>query len=209
MKTLFIPAKSDIEIKLPKNVLEKLPEKIGLVTTIQHLHKLNDVKRQFKKAHIGGQILGCDTGLAEKISNKVDAFLYIGTGKFHPMEVYRKTKKNVFIYNPISKTLSKVDKKEIERMEKRKKGALLKFLSAKEIGVLVSTKSGQRNMKAVEILKKKYKEKNFYIFLFNTLDFNELENFNFVEVWVNTACPRIIDDWEKFNMPVTNFDELL
>ena len=31
------------------------------------------------------QILGCDTTAAEKIKDKVDAYLYIGTGKFHPI----------------------------------------------------------------------------------------------------------------------------
>jgi len=33
-----------------------------------------------------------------------------------------------------------------------------------------------------------------YMFLGNEV--RDLENFNFIEVWVNTACPRIADDVE-------------
>jgi len=40
----------------------------------------------------------------------------------------------------------------------------------------------------------------------DTLDFSQLENFNFVECFVNTACPRLIDDYDKFHKAILNID---
>ena len=45
--------------------------------------------------------------------------------------------------------------------------------------------------KALE-LKKKLKEKKCYIFVSDMINENELENFPFIQAWVNTACPRIV-----------------
>lgn len=193
MKTLFIEAKSNIEIKIPAGELKKLPKKVGIITTIQHLHKLDSIKKQLKKAVIGGQILGCKVHSAERIKNKVDAFLYIGSGKFHPIAVALKTEKDVFVFNPNTKKMKKLDKEIIKSYTDRRRGALIKFLSSKNIGILVSTKTGQMNIKRALELKKK-KDKNYYLFAFDTVRFDELENFPFIQCWVNTACPRIADE---------------
>ena len=77
-----------------------LPKKVGLVTTVQHKHELKKIKELIektgKKTVIGGQILGCDVNAAKKIKSKVDAFLYIGSGEFHPLGVALETNKKVF-----------------------------------------------------------------------------------------------------------------
>jgi len=67
---------------------------------------------------------------------------------------------------------------------------LMKFYSADNIGILVSTKPGQNNLKEAIELKKKLK-KNCYIFVSDMINEAELENFPFIQAWVNTACPRI------------------
>ena len=53
MKTLFIEARSNIDIKIPKIAYSKLPTNIALFTTVQHIHKIRDVKNQLIK-EIGG-----------------------------------------------------------------------------------------------------------------------------------------------------------
>ena len=63
---------------------------------------------------------------------------------------------------------------------------------------MVSLKPGQNNFKKAAEWKLKLKGKNCYIFAFDTLDFNQIENFPFIECWVNTACNRILDDYDKF-----------
>ena len=71
---------------------------------MQHKHELKKVKEIIEKAGknavIGGQILGCDVNAAKKIKNKVDAFLYIGSGEFYPLGVALETGKKVIIANP-------------------------------------------------------------------------------------------------------------
>ncbi len=203
METLFIEAKSNIDVKLSKEQIAKLPKKIGIAATIQHLHKIKDVQKQIHGSLIAGQVLGCSAEPAEKIKSKVDAFLYIGTGKFHPVWIAVRTGKDVFCYNPMSKKLSKVGKSEVEKYSKRKKASLVKFLSADKVGILVSTKPGQNRMKdAVELSKRKGKE--YFLFAFDTLNTLDLENFPFIQCWVNTACPRIAD--EKAN--IVNIDDI-
>ena len=60
------------------------------------------------------------------------------------------------------------------------------------------------------MLEKRYADKKFYYFIDNVVSFDQLENFNFIEVWVNTACPRVgFDDQEKFAKGVINLNDAL
>lgn len=220
MKKLFIEAKYNGKIELDNNSIKKLPDKIGLVSTVQFADSLGLVKKQIekiknKKALIGkskqkyaGQVLGCDVSSAEKIAKEVDCFLYVGAGNFHPVEIAVKTKKPVFKFNPFSKKFEKMDEKEIEKIEKRKKGAYLKFLSSENIGILVSTKYGQNKINEAIEFKTKLKNKNCYILIFDTLDLNQIENFNFIDCFVNTACPRLREDFDSISKPLVNLEDL-
>ena len=65
------------------------------------------------------------------------------------------------------------------------------------------------SLKKAQELEKTYPDKKFYLLLFVTLDFSQLENFNFIECFVNTACPRIaIDDASGWKKPIVNPNEL-
>jgi 2-(3-amino-3-carboxypropyl)histidine synthase len=203
MKTVFIEAKSDADIRLSREQLAQLPKKTGIATTIQHLHKIKEARKQIKGGIIAGQVLGCDISAAEKIKNKVNAFLYIGSGEFHPLGIAIGTGKEVFCFNPFTKKMSKIGKKDIEKYNKRKKTSLIKFLSAEKVGILVSTKPGQNRMKDALKLSKR-KDKEYFIFAFDTLNEPDLENFPFIQCWVNTACPRIADN--KAN--IINIDDV-
>ena len=189
MKTLFIPAKSKIDISIVLKKV-KIKGKLGLITTAQFLQQLPKAKKVLKNSIIAGQILGCNVSAAEKIKNKVNAFLYIGSGKFHPIQAAIKTNKPVYIANPNTNEFSKISKEEIERKKREQKGKLLRFLSSEKLGILVSTKPGQNNLKKALSLQKKLKKESF-IFMFNTLNIEELENFRDIDCWINTACPRI------------------
>ena len=189
METLFIEAKSGLDLaEVLKKV--KVKGKVGLVTTVQHLHKLKDAKKIIKDSIIGGQILGCDVSAAERIKDKVDVFVYIGTGAFHPLGVALKTGKDVIVANPLTNQVSKVSKKDIENYRKKVKGLYLRFLNAKKIGILVSTKPGQHHLRQALELQKKLKKPS-YIFLANNFSENDLENYPDIDIFINTACPRI------------------
>lgn len=189
MKLFHIHAKSTVDVKLPEEFLKKLPKRIGIVTTIQHLHRIDDVVRQ-TKGILAGQVLGCNASQAVKVNKNVDAFLFVGSGEFHPINVALKTGKPVWLWNPVSKNFGLLDEKLIEKYNKLKQGKLAKFMNSGKIGIIVSTKMGQKNlMRAYELLKKTDKE--YYLFACDEVNVSEFENFNFIEFWVNTACPRI------------------
>ena len=97
--TLFIEAFSKIDIKkdLEKS-LDYLKDysRIGLVTTTQHLHLLNEIKDFLednkKEVILGsststrkGQVLGCNFSSIKNL--EVDVILFIGTGNFHPLGI--------------------------------------------------------------------------------------------------------------------------
>ena len=205
MKTIFIEARSDADI-MPavREAFRFLSPKsrVAIVGTIQHLHKLKEAKKFLEdnkiEADIAGQVLGCSV---PRIPASAGQILYIGSGKFHPIGIFLKTKKEVIAADPLTNSVSRITAKDVEALEKRRKGALLKFLTSDSIGILVSTKPGQTNVqggrKKIEALKKKYKSKKFYMFAFDTLQASYLENFPFIQCWVNTACPRLFEDFEK------------
>ena len=216
MKRLFIEAKYLETIELPLDLINELPEEIAIFSSVQFLDSLKGIKKQleedgkkvllFKPKHCqyDGQLLGCSI---DKFNAK--SFLYIGDGKFHPKALMIKNDADVFSYNPFNKQYCKIVDKDIEQMQKKIKGGILKFLVSDNIGVLISIKPGQYEVKGAEKLREKYPDKNFYFLMFDTLDFNSLQDFNFLDCYVNTACPRMIDDWDKFDRPLVNVKDLL
>jgi len=210
MKRLFIETKYEGELRILESIVKKLPKTIVLAMPVQFLDNLNSIKEQLEKAgkkvilfkglhgKYPGQILGCDV---YEFKEKCDGFLYIGDGKFHPTALLYTNQKPIYVYNPFNEKLEILDKNHLEKLEKRKKGQLAKFLSSDNIGILVSTKPGQNQSKLVEELREKLEKKGKHVFVFlaNNIDFNSLENFNFIDVWINTACPRIIEDFKSLN----------
>jgi 2-(3-amino-3-carboxypropyl)histidine synthase len=182
---------------------------VGLVATAQHLNRLDDV-REFlesmgKKVEAGGQILGCRQENALKLD--AECYLYIGSGRFHPLGVALKTDKPVFILNPLSGVLDQVTEAEKRKWLGRRKGAMARALESNTFGIMVSTKDGQYSMKKAMEIKKKLKAKGREAFIFaaDELSPNNLLPFR-VDCWVNTACPRIEGD--EYNRPVVNAEEL-
>lgn len=182
MKILHIKAESKTNLEVLKKV--KIKGKFGILTTIQHLNQVKKIK--LKNGIFLSQMLGC---YIPKKSN-LNSYLYIGTGKFHPIEIALETKKPVYIANPLTNKFYKLDQKEITDYQKKLKGKLSKFYSSKKIGIIISTKPGQLNLKQALNFQKNLKKESFF-FLANNINEQELENFQDIDCWVNTACPRI------------------
>jgi 2-(3-amino-3-carboxypropyl)histidine synthase len=190
MKILHIHAKAQKDIvQVLKKV--KLSGKIGLASSIQYLHKLPEAQKLIKNSIIAGQILGCDASKAKAIASQVDCFLFIGSGIFHPVRIAIETNKQVYLANPETNEFGMLPQKDIDDMRKSIRGKLSKLYSAEKIGILVSTKPGQHNMKKAFDIRNMFPEKESFIFIFNTLNDSEFENFRDIEFWVNTACNRI------------------
>jgi 2-(3-amino-3-carboxypropyl)histidine synthase len=210
MQKLFIETKYEKEVTLPQTLLEQLPTEIILAVPVQFMDSLESIKGQLEKVNKKvtlfkskhgkhpGQILGCDV---HKQENSSEAFLYVGDGKFHPTALLYRNNQLVYCYNPFNDQIELLDQKYLETIKKRKKGQLAKFISSKNIGILATTKPGQNQNKIIEQLREKLenKDKTVYVFIANEINFQSLENFNFIESWINTACPRIVEDFKCLN----------
>lgn len=212
MKTLFIPAKRKLKLDKKKvlNLFEKLPNNLVLFYSIQYEDYSKKIKQELTKNSFNiqeiKQVLGCSslTNKKIKIPNNSEAIVLIGSGSFHALNLSLQTSLPVYILEENS--IKKVDKKQAERIKKNKDLAYKKFLGSKTIGVFISTKPGQQRMKRALELKEKYSEKEFYFFTSNNFNLNETENFPEIQMWVNTACPRI--DLDFFEKNVINLDDL-
>ena len=218
MRVHHIPVRRNDPIDVPREWLASLPTTLVLATTAQFLHQLPTLTTQleaagktvitYKPRHTfhAGQILGCST----ETMNEGDAFIYIGEGLFHPQALAYANEKDVYCYDPVSQRASMIDRSEIEQRKKIRTAGIARFYHAKNIGVLLSTKSGQKDEMAVKKLREEFPDKQFYTFLGNTLGLEHLEDFPFVDVWLNTACPRIgYDDIYKTEKPLINAEDVL
>src|SRR3989338_1263440 len=192
MKVLFVDARASFDItELKKKICSKFKKgRFSLVTNVQFLPQLEEIRKILPNSIVAGQVVGCNVLNTVKIKEKVDAFIYIGSAYFYPIEIAAKTKMPVYIANPLTNEVSLVSKKEVEEYKKKKKGKILKFLSVKKIGILVSTKPGQENMKLALLIKEKLNKES-VIGISNTLNPDSLENFSDIEYWINTSCSRI------------------
>lgn len=204
MKIIFIEARKKLcKFNIDTKDAKKLPKKIGLISTVQYISFLPSIKKELEKkgkkisiakgtlAKYKGQILGCDINAAKKLSD-VDAFLFIGSGKFHAEQVALATNKQVFILQPENNRIYKIKEEDILKLKARKKAALANFLAAEQVGILVSIKPGQENLrKALNVKKELHKKgRKAFIFLADVINISELENFSCKGLaWLNAACP--------------------
>jgi len=224
--TIYVEARATmnvnaaVETALP--VLENW-QKIGLTTTVQHVQTLDDVKeillRAGKTVVIGdagrlnypGQVIGCDYSNAKSIANDVEAFLFIGGGKFHALGVALSTSKPTIVADPYEKRAYSVDK-EAEKIIKQRWASIEEAKKAKVFAVLVGLKSGQKKLEEALDVKKKLEEsgKTACLFVAKEVTPEVLMEFPTVEAYVNTACPRVsLDDASKFQKPVLTLNEAL
>ncbi len=173
--------------------------RIGLVTSVQHLHMLDEVssklKAEGKEPVVGGQVLGCWTVNAERIKNNVDALLFVGSGVFHLLGI--ETNKKVYVMDLETQKIRSVD---TSLLEKKRYANIYNAKDAKTFAILVSTKSGQRNLtgnaeKIASYLRER--DKKALILVMDEIKDEKLLGIK-VDAFINTACPRLMDDeWSK------------
>jgi 2-(3-amino-3-carboxypropyl)histidine synthase len=224
--TVYIEARAAINVD---NVVEKaLPmlekwRKIGLTTTVQHVQTL-DVAREIllragKTVMIGdagrlnypGQVVGCDYSNAKSIAKDVEAFLFIGGGRFHALGVALSTAKPTIVADPYEERVYSVNE-EANKIIKQQWAMIQEAEKAKNFAVLVGLKPGQRKLEEALKIKQKLEEKGKKACLLAAREITPelLMEFPTVEAFVNTACPRIsMDDPSKFKKPVLTVNEVL
>ncbi len=177
---------------------------IGLFCSIQYVPALKMVKEYLekygKKAYVyksqkhEGQVLGCRVYAGKAIEDKVDCFLYVGGGKFHPLGLALITEKPVFSLD--------VERNDIISLEPEKKKYLqkkawhdYKLKEAKVVGITVSWKQGQNRIEEAMRVKEKLESegKEVHILAFDTIAKSKTIGMKF-DVILNLVCPRMDDE---------------
>ena len=220
--TIFIEAFSKIDIKkdLEKS-LEHLKgySRIGLVTTTQHLHLLNETKDYLedngKEVILGsspstrkGQVLGCNFSSIKNLD--VDVILFIGSGNFHPLGIKLFSNTPVLALDPYNSEIRSMDEY-ADRILRIRFARITKARTAKKWGILVSTKEGQYRMALAKEIKKVLEDSKMeaYIILVDNVSPDVLLPYMELDAFVVSACPRIaIDDSQMYKKPLLTPQEL-
>jgi len=236
MKLTFLKANYGTEFKIPKNFINVFREtfkdskfkNLAMFSAVQFKKYQGEVKEILEKegfttitsqpfrTSIEGQMLGCDSykDSLKLDFEKIDGFVYIGDGYFHPnalllAQEFEQEIKPVLIVNIVQQIIEVIDKSHIEKYLKKRKAVIAKYHMSKIIGVFVTTKWGQEYKDTALKLKEKHPEKEFYFFVGDNFIDIEIENFPWVECFVNTACPRIgQDDILRHSKPVINIKDI-
>ncbi|MCW6167815.1 MAG: diphthamide synthesis protein [Thermoplasmatales archaeon] len=92
----------------------RLPARLGIVASVQHLDIVAPLERELVRVgfspRVGAgdrrlaypaQALGCNYTGAEQVAAEVDAFLFVGTGRFHPIGLALATDRPVYSLDPL------------------------------------------------------------------------------------------------------------
>ena len=220
--TLFIEAYANIDVKKDlKKSLEYLNEysKIALVTTTQHLHLLNEMKDFLedngKEVVLGsskstkkGQVLGCNFSSIKNLD--AEAYLFVGSGNFHPLGIYLFTKSPVIALDPYNSEIREIEEY-ADRILRIRFARIVKAKEAKKWGIIVSSKEGQYRMELAFNIKKQLNENNTegFIIMLDNVNPDALLPYLELDAFIVTACPRIaIDDSQMYKKPLITPQEL-
>ena len=220
--TLFIEAFANVDIKIGlEKTLEELKDysKVGLVTTTQHLHMLNEIKDFLedngKEVILGsskttrkGQVLGCNFSSIKNLD--VDGFLFVGSGNFHPLGIYLFTKSPVLALDPYNNEIREMTDY-ADRILRIRFARITKAREAKKWGIIVSSKEGQYRMELANEIKNLLKNNKMdaYIIMLDHVNPEVLLPYFELDAFVVTACPRIaIDDSQMYKKPLLTPQEL-
>lgn len=220
---MFIQARSDADpIPVLEKALDILPQKVGLLTTAQHIHQIipvmNYLEGEGKQVLVGkgdgrlfaeGQVLGCNASCARNIENKVDAFLFVGTGNFHPLAVSLASSKPVIIADPVNNEVRDISEIR-DRVLRQRHATIERARQARLFGIILSEKPGQRREKMASYARKLLQDNGMEpaIIEMDLVSPQKLDAFG-LDAWVSTACPRLaIDDYAALPVPVLTPFEL-
>ena len=213
-KVIFEPFPVDFDVAVLENALPFLKgDTAGLVTTVQHVHLIPAMERFLQAKGIScrvaegggrtpnrGQVLGCSFAAAK--ATGAEEILFVGTGLFHPVGIALSTHARVIALDPLTGSAQEVSG---DALMRRRCAVMENARGAKNVGIIVSTKSGQQRMDLAHRLASL--SPTAVIVTMREVNPDELLNLGFA-CYVNTACPRLAyDDQVRFPVPVLSPQE--
>ncbi|MBN1245338.1 diphthamide biosynthesis enzyme Dph2 [Candidatus Bathyarchaeota archaeon] len=224
--TVYVEARATVTVAeaLEKSVpLLSKYGKIGLATTVQHVQTLDEARELLVRAgktvvvgdagrvNYSGQVTGCDYSNVKSVANGVEAFLFIGGGRFHALGIALSTFKPTIIADPYENRAYSIDE-EAQTVLKQRWACIEEAGHAKTFGVLIGLKLGQKRLDEAFRIKEIAEKNGKAAFLFAVREIlpEALMEFPSVDAYVNTACPRIsLDAPSKFLKPVLTVNEFM
>ncbi|HZY94039.1 MAG TPA: diphthamide biosynthesis enzyme Dph2 [Candidatus Bathyarchaeia archaeon] len=221
---LYIPAKSNHDVMpVVRQALSLLQgQKVGLATPVQHLHVIPEVTKTLVNAgfqvqvpargpwaHEQGQVLGCDYFGLKRIEPEVDSFLIIGS-YFHALGAALAVEKPTIHADPYDGRVQSLEQ-DRRKIIRQRFAMVEKARKADSFGILVSTKPGQCNPALAISIQRELEETGRKAVLLYTDEIlpEKLLDFTDIEVFVDTACPRLaLDDPERFPKSILTRDEI-
>ena len=209
-RVIYMPLSQDADLAVLSAALPLLERRIvGLVSTAQHAHLLPEAAAFLEargfEARIGGptprtplrgQVLGCSYGAARETG--APEILFVGTGLFHPLGVALATGARVIAADPFT---GQVEVADPGRLLRQRFARIERAKGAATVGILLSTKTGQRRAVLARKLASLDPSRSVVIALEEVTP-DALVNLGF-DAYVNTACPRLAyDDSMRFPAPV-------
>jgi 2-(3-amino-3-carboxypropyl)histidine synthase len=224
--TLYVEAFASLQISpiLPKTIkFLKGAKRIGLLSTIQHIHEIGKVKEFLEKngfevligkasgrVRHAGQVLGCDYSSARSVSGMADKFVLIGGGEFHSIGLGLETRKECIVVDPYAGNVF-TTKELLRRYLKSRYACIMEAKEATRFGVIIGLKFGQLNFSEALRVKDKlrYGGKSVTMFCVDNLDPERLNYMDGIDAFVIVACPRIaVDDALLFRKPILTPEEI-
>ncbi len=214
---LYIPLKFEVGDEFIEEIKRYISSrareycKLGISANTQFFYGLDGIKEHQDLLFCKEPVLGCRYRSAMEIADKVDTFLYIGDGKFHPLGLRIATDKKVAIADPWTEKIIDPDEVELEARKflTMRFANIYRAMDSEKFGIVISTKSGQFN----PAIAKKVKDdldsagrRSCYI----VMDYVDPRlRYHDIDCFVITACPRIaIEDSELYKKPIINPSEL-
>jgi 2-(3-amino-3-carboxypropyl)histidine synthase len=224
--TLYVEAYAEIQIETA--VAQALPmldayRSIGLATSIQHIKTLEAAKQILAEAgkvvFIGdagqmdyaGQVIGCNYSNVTAIARQVDAFVFVGGGMFHALGIALATSKPTIVADPYDNRAYSITD-EAQRIIKQRYAGIQEAQNARSVGILISLKPGQKHLDQAMKVKKIAENtgRAAYLLAGREITPDALMEFPSIDVYVNTACPRIaLDAPGKFQKPILTVNEFM
>ncbi len=224
--TIYVEARATIAVE--RAIEKSLPllencSKIGLATTVQHIQLLDEVRETLVRAgktivvgdagkiNYAGQVTGCNYTNVKSIASEVEAFLFIGGGKFHAMGIGLATAKPTIVADPYEGRAYSV-MPDVQKAIKLRWADIQRVMAAKIVGIVIGEKPGQLHWETALQLKAALEKKGRTAVLLavNELTPETLLEFPSIDAYVNTACPRIsLEEPTKFSKPVLTVSEFM
>jgi len=202
------PMEFEIDEEAVSNEVAKLKEeRIGLVSSVQYIEAAKKIAEVINKTgkdcKFGGYVLGCWAESAKTLFNDgYEAIIFVGSGLFHPLGFNCK-----YVFDLESGEIRNIEDEQM-KWQMRKYARIAKAKDAKTFGIVISTKTGQKELLArAEDIKTRLEQNNkkAFIVIMDEINSDVLSQMK-VDAFINTACPRVADDiWSK---PLVNADDL-